>query len=44
MFRHLRDEQNLVACTEEDCICNYFDHVIDAMEDLGNELEKRRWK
>jgi hypothetical protein len=34
----LRDNQTEVECTEKQCICNKFDHVLDKLDELIKEF------
>lgn len=33
-LRNLRDNQEAVPCTEEKCVCGYFDSILDEMKEL----------
>ena len=37
-IRHLRDHQEVIACTEKDDICDYFDQVLDSLEALRRKI------
>lgn len=39
-IRDLRDNQQVIPCEEGDCVCNSFDQVVDAIENLTNEISK----
>jgi len=39
-IRYLRDNQTLIKCEDKDDICNYFDNILDSIEDLIIKINK----